>query len=244
MSNKSSKYTFRNGVSDSIPIGLGYLSVSFGFGIAAATGGMSPLVALIISLTNMTSAGQVAGVGVILAAGSLLEMALTQLTINLRYSLMSISLSQKLDSSFSFIHRAICGFGMTDEIFAVASSKKGSICPKYMYGLIILPYISWSLGTVLGAVAGSLLPDSLKNALGIAIFGMFIAIVLPDAKKSFGVALASLISAAISCALYYIPVFSSIGSGFSIIICSVIASAIVAILCPIKDEEEEVHGNE
>jgi predicted branched-subunit amino acid permease len=237
MSNSTSPYTFRNGISDSIPIGLGYLSVSFGFGVAAATGGLSPLIAIIISLTNMTSAGQVAGVAVMMAAGGLVEMALTQLTINLRYSLMSISLSQKLDASFSLIHRAICGFGITDEIFAVASSKKGSIGPRYLYGLILLPYLSWSLGTVLGALAGSLLPDALKNALGIAIFGMFIAIVLPDAKKSLGVALASLISAAISCALYYIPVFSSIGSGFSIIICALIASAVVAALCPIKDEE-------
>lgn len=237
MTKGSSKYTFRNGISDSIPIGLGYLSVSFGFGIVATTAGMSPLVAIIISLVNMTSAGQVAGVGVIMAAGGLLEMALTQLTINLRYSLMSISLSQKLDSSFHFLHRALCGFGITDEIFAVASSKKGSVGPRYMYGLILLPYLAWSLGTILGALAGSLLPDSLKNALGIAIFGMFIAIVLPDAKKSLGVALAALISAAISCALYYIPVFSSVGSGFSIIICALIASAIVAALCPIPDEE-------
>ena len=244
MSNKPSKYTFRNGVSDSIPIGLGYLSVSFGFGVAAASGGLSPLIAIIISLTNMTSAGQVAGVGVIMAMGGLVEMALTQLTINLRYSLMSISLSQKLDSSFHLIHRAICGFGMTDEVFAVASSKKGSIGPKYMYGLIFLPYLSWSLGTVLGALAGSLLPASLKSALGIAIFGMFIAIVLPDAKKSLGVALTSLISAAISCALYYIPIFSSIGSGFSIIICVLAASALVAALYPIKDEEEEVSAHE
>lgn len=241
MSNKPSKYTFRNGLSDSVPIGLGYLSVSFGFGVAAVTGGLSPLMAIIISLTNMTSAGQVAGVSVILAAGGLIEMALTQLTINLRYSLMSISLSQKLDSSFRFIHRAICGFGMTDEVFAVASSKRGSIGPKYMYGLILLPYLCWSLGTVLGAVAGSLLPDSLKNALGIAIFGMFVAIVLPDAKKRLGVALASLVSAAISCALYYIPVFSSIGSGFAIIICAMIASAIVAIIFPVKEEEDTVN---
>ena len=244
MSHQSSSYTFRNGISDSIPIGLGYLSVSFGFGVAAASGGLSPLIAIIISLTNMTSAGQLAGVGVILAAGSLVEMALTQLTINLRYSLMSISLSQKLDSSFRFFHRAICGFGMTDEIFAVASSKKGSIGPRYMYGLILLPYLCWSLGTTLGALAGSFLPDSLKSALGIAIFGMFVAIVLPEAKKSLGVALASLISALISCALYYIPIFSSIGSGFSIIICSVIASAIVAALCPIKEEDEEVAAHE
>ena len=243
MTKNLSKYTFKEGLSDSVSIGLGYLSVSFGFGIAAATGGLSPLIALLISLTNMTSAGQVAGVGVILAAGSLLEMALTQLTINLRYSLMSISLSQKLDRSFNFLHRAICGFGMTDEIFAVASSKKGNICPRYMYGLIVMPYVCWSLGTILGAVAGSLMPDPLKNALGIAIFGMFVAIVLPDAKKSLGVALAAAISGVISCLIYYLPIFSVVGSGFSIIICSVIASAIVAAVCPVADEEE-VEENE
>lgn len=244
MSNKPSVYTFHNGITDSIPIALGYLSVAIGFGISAVTGGMSPIIALLISLTNMTSAGQVAGVGVILAAGSLLEMALTQLTINLRYSLMSISLSQKLDQSFNFFHRVLCGFGITDEIFAVSSSKKGSICPKYMYGLILLPYIFWSLGTIIGAVAGSLLPDPLKNALGIAIFGMFVAIVLPEAKKSLGVALAAAISGIISCVLYYVPIFSSIGSGFSIIICALVASAIVSIIHPIADGEEEVLDNE
>ena len=244
MSDKLSKYTFKNGISDSIPIALGYLAVSVGFGVSAVNGGLSPIIALIISLTNMTSAGQVAGVGVILAAGSLIEMALTQLTINLRYSLMSLSLSQKLDSGFNFLHRALCGFGMTDEVFAVASSKKGNVGPKYMYGLILMPYIFWSLGTLIGALAGSLLPDPLKNALGIAIFGMFVAIVLPDAKKSLGVALAAAISGVISCVLYYLPIFSSIGSGFSIIICSLIASAIVAAVHPIADEEEEVADNE
>jgi len=157
---------------------------------------------------------------------------------------MSISLSQKLDSGFNFLHRALCGFGITDEIFAVASSKKGSVGPKYMYGLILLPYIFWSLGTIIGGLAGSLLPDPLKNALGIAIFGMFVAIVLPDAKKSIGVALAAAISGIISCVLYYLPIFSSIGSGFSIIICSLIASAIVSLIHPIADEEEEVPDNE
>ena len=244
MSNKPSVYTFHNGITDSIPIALGYLSVSIGFGISAATAGMSPIIAILISLTNMTSAGQVAGVGVILAAGSFIEMALTQLTINLRYSLMSISLSQKLDSNFNFFHRAVCGFGITDEIFAVASSKKGSVGPKYMRGLIFMPYICWTLGTVIGALAGSLLPVPLKNALGIAIFGMFVAIVLPDAKKSLGISLAAAISGLISCVLYYVPIFSSIGSGFSIIICALIASAIVSILHPIADEEEGVHDNE
>ena len=235
---------FLKGLSDGLPIGLGYFSVAFGFGIMAVGAKISSFFAWLISASNMTSAGQVAGVGVILAAGSLLEMALTQLTINLRYSLMSISLSQKLDQSFNFFHRVLCGFGITDEIFAVSSSKKGSICPKYMYGLILLPYIFWSLGTIIGAVAGSLLPDPLKNALGIAIFGMFVAIVLPDAKKSLGVALAAAISGIISCVLYYVPIFSSIGSGFSIIICALVASAIVSIIHPIADGEEEVPDNE
>lgn len=243
MSDKSSKYTFKNGISDSVPIALGYLAVSIGFGISAVNDGLSPIIAIIISLTNMTSAGQVAGVGVILAAGSLVEMALTQLTINLRYSLMSISLSQKLDRGFNFFNRAICGFGITDEIFAVASSKPENVCPKYMYGLIIPPYIFWSLGTIIGALAGSILPEAMKNALGIAIYGMFVAIVLPYAKKSLGIALAAAISGAISCTLYYIPVFSSVGNGFSIIICAIVASAIVAVIHPIADEEE-VQSNE
>lgn len=237
--NTENSSLFKNGLKDGIPIALGYLSVSFGFGITAVNGGISPLAAVLISLTNLTSAGQVAGVGVILALGSLLEMALTQLTINIRYFLMSISLSQKLDKSFTLPHRLLASFGITDEVFGVASSKREPLRPIYMYGLILLPFIGWSLGTLLGAVAGNILPTAINKALGIAIYGMFVAIVLPPAKRDRGVLVSSLIAIAVSLCLAFIPLFSFITSGFAIILSALVAAFIAALIFPIKDEEEE-----
>jgi predicted branched-subunit amino acid permease len=151
---------------------------------------------------------------------------------------MSISLSQKLDCTFTPIHRALAGFGMTDEIFAVASSKTDPVGPRYMYGLIFFPYICWSLGTLLGAVAGNILPGSVKAALGIAIFGMFVAIVVPPAKKSRGIATAALLASAFSCCLRFIPVFSAVTQGFSIIICGVLAAGCAALFFPVADEPD------
>ena len=225
-------YTYRDGLREGIPIGLGYLSVAFGFGITAVSRGIPALISIIISLTNLTSAGQVAGVAVIAASGSLIEMAATQLVINLRYALMSISLSQKLDDTFSPVRRAIAGFGITDEIFAVASSKEGPVGPGYMYGLISLPALCWTCGTALGALAGNILPAPIKDALGIAIFGMFIAIVVPVAKHSLGVTVAAGISAALSCLLHFTPVLKEIPEGFAIIICAVLAALAAALLFP------------
>ena len=237
--NKHNKELFTCGLKDGIPIALGYLSVSFGFGIQAVNSGLSPFAAVLISLTNLTSAGQVAGLGVIIALGTLLEMALTQFTINIRYFLMSLSLSQKLDKSFTLPHRLLASFGITDEIFGVASSKRDPVKPIYMYGLILLPFIGWSLGTLLGAIAGNILPDAIKNALGIAIYGMFVAIVLPPAKRDKGISVASLISIAVSLTLAFVPLFSFITSGFAIIIAALVAAVVAAIFFPIKNEEEE-----
>lgn len=230
---------YGRGLLDGLPIGLGYLSVSFSFGISAVNGGLSPLAAVLISLTNLTSAGQVAGLGIILAEGSLLEMALTQLVINIRYLLMSLSLSQRLDGSFTLRHRLLAAFGITDEIFGVASSRKEPLVPRYMYGLFLLPIVGWTLGTLLGAVAGNILPDDLKHALGIAIYGMFVAIVVPPAREHRGVLLGVAVSIAISCLLAFVPIFSFITSGFSIIIAALLAALLAAWLFPIPDEKEE-----
>lgn len=230
---------YGRGLLDGLPIGLGYLSVSFSFGISAVNGGLSPLAAVLISLTNLTSAGQVAGLGIILAEGSLLEMALTQLVINIRYLLMSLSLSQRLDGSFTLRHRLLAAFGITDEIFGVASSRKEPLVPRYMYGLFLLPIVGWTLGTLLGAVAGNILPDDLKHALGIAIYGMFVAIVVPPAREHHGVLLGVAVSVAISCLLAFVPIFSFITSGFSIIIAALLAALLAAWLFPIPDEKEE-----
>lgn len=236
---KRKDLTFKNGIIDGIPIGLGYLSVSFGFGIMAFNIGLSILQALSISVTNVTSAGQVAGLTIISAGGTLLEMALTQLVINMRYALMGISLTQKLDGSFNTFHRLITSFCITDEVFAVASTKGKKITPKYMYGLILIPFIGWSAGTFLGAAAGNMLPALICNALGIAIYGMFIAIIIPPACENRAVLIAVVTAVALSCIIYYVPFFNFISSGFSIIICAVIASAFCAYLKPIEEAEDE-----
>ncbi|MBQ1946984.1 MAG: AzlC family ABC transporter permease [Clostridia bacterium] len=222
------------GLKRGIPIALGYLSVSFGFGIFASGSGLMPLEAILISMTNLTSAGQKAGVDVIATGGTLIEMIVTQLVINLRYSLMGISLTQKLNGKFTLWKRLLLSMGITDEIFAVASSEKENISPVYMLGLMTLPYVGWTMGTALGAFAGNVLPAALTEALGLALYSMFIAIIVPPAKKDKGILLACVIAAVLSCILFYIPIISQ---GFAIILCAVIAAALMAILHPVKHGE-------
>ncbi len=237
---------FLKGIKDGIPIALGYFSVSFGFGILAVSLGLTVLQAVGISASNLTSAGQVAGVGIIAAGGSIVEMILTQLVINIRYSLMGISLSQKLDDGFTTTQRLIVSFGITDEIFAVAYSQREKIRAVYMYGLIIISFIGWTGGTLLGGVAGAVLPVSLTNAMGIMLYGMFLAIIIPAAKTEKGALVTIIIASAISIAFKYAwPVlvsnlgFPVISDGIAVIISAIIAAAISAWLFPIKDEEEE-----
>lgn len=235
----NNKNTYLHGLTDGIAIALGYLAVSFSVGIQAANVGIPVIWALIISMTNLTSAGQAAGIGIIGAGGSLIEIAAAQLTINSRYFLMSLSLSQRLAPKYGIVNRLISSFGITDEIFAVASSKPYPVTPKYMYGLITLPYIGWALGTLLGAVAGSLLPNLITAALGVMLYGMFIAIVVPPAKKMPRLLAVIVPAIVISCILYYVPAFGFISGGFSIIISTVIAAALGAILFPIETEDPE-----
>ena len=233
MENKS----FAMGIRDGVPICLGYLSVSFAFGIFATGQGLSILEALLISMFNVTSAGQLAAVPIIVSLGSFIELALTQLIINLRYALMSVSLSQKFGKSISIPDRFLIAFVNTDEVFAVASGKNGFVGRRYMFGLILTPYLGWSLGTLIGAIAGNILPAIIVSALGIAIYGMFIAIVTPVAVGSLKDALCVLSAIALSCMFYYVPLFSAIPSGFVIIITAVLVSAFFALVAPIPDEE-------
>ncbi len=230
--------SFRMGIRDGLPIALGYLSVSFAFGIFATDAGLSIYEALLISMLNVTSAGQLAAVPIIASMGSFVELALTQLVINLRYALMSVSLSQKLGPSIKMRDRFVISFVNTDEVFAVSSGKSGRVGKKYMYGLILTPYIGWSLGTLLGAVAGNILPALVISALGIAIYAMFTAIVIPFARSGLKPFLCVAVAAAISLALFYIPLFSSVASGFKIIITAVLTSLIFAFVAPIEDKED------
>lgn len=232
------KNKFIQGIKDGIPIGLGYLSVSFAFGIFAIESGLTVWQTLLISMLNVTSAGQLAGVPIIAGGGTLIEMAVSQLVINARYALMSVSLSQKLSKSVSLFDRFIISFVNTDEVFAVSSAKKGSVGKSYLYGLILTPYFGWSCGTLIGAAAGNILPASVISALGIAIYGMFVAIVMPVIKENKNTLLCVLVAVLLSCMFSFIPLLSKIPSGFSIIICAVLASGLFAIVAPVEVEEE------
>ena len=231
------KSNFFKGIYHGIPIALGYLSVSFGFGILAVKSGLSILSAAVISITNLTSAGQVAGVGIIATGGTIMEMILTQLIINIRYALMALSLSQKLDGSFTTSKRLIASYGITDEIFAVASSQPKLITPAYMYGLIAISFLGWSSGTIIGAVAGEFLPVSITNAMGIVLYGMFLAIIIPPARKERSVLVVVSVAAGLSIMFKYL--LPTLSSGFAIIISALVASAFGALLFPVEDKEAE-----
>lgn len=229
---------FTKGIKDGIPIALGYFSVSIAFGLMAVEAGCTWVEAMLISLTNLTSAGQFAGVTVLAHMGTYIEMALTQLVINSRYALMGISLSQKVNARFKGIWRVILGFAITDEIFAVAIGQEGELSRRYFAGLAIIPIIGWTSGTIVGAVLGNIMPEIITSALGVALYGMFIAVVVPKARENMHVLAVVITAVAISVALRYIPVFSGISAGFAIIICAVIASAAGAVFFPVKEDEQ------
>lgn len=233
------KYTdFKKGISDGIPICLGYFSVSLALGVAAVHGGLSWLEAVMVSFFNLTSAGQKAGLDIIIAGGTLIEIALSQLLINARYALMGISLSQKLEKDFSPLYRAILGFAITDEIFAVASGNK-IISRAYMAGLAVLPIVGWSSGTLVGALLGSVLPLAIQSALGVALYGMFIAIFIPDTKQEHSVLCVVVIAIICSSMMYWLPVLRNVSSGFAVIICTLVAATLGAIIFPREEEEDD-----
>ncbi len=232
------KNNFTEGLKDGIPIAIGYLSVSFSIGIMVLSSGLSVFQGAFMSLTNVTSAGQFAGLAVIASGGTILELILTQLIINLRYALMSLSLSQKLSEKITLWQRMVIAFANTDEIFAVAMNHNKSLTFSYMLGLQSLPIIGWTSGTVLGAVAGQVLPDAVSSALNVALYGMFIAIVVPVAVKLRPVLIVAMLAALFSCMIYYIPMFSGISTGTSIIICTILASAIGAVVFPVSHEKD------
>ncbi len=229
---------FKRGIQDGIPIGLGYFAVSFTFGMMAVSGGLTAWQAVLISLTNLTSAGQFAGLGIIVAGGSMWEMALTQLVINLRYCLMSFSLSQKLEKNISTGHRLAVAFGVTDEIFGVSASQEGRLSPWYNYGVMSMAIPGWTLGTLVGAVLGNVLPGFLVSALNVAIYGMFLAVIIPPAKKNKSVLGVVIGAMAISTVFAVVPVLNKVSSGFVIIITTLIVAGLAAHFSPIPEEKE------
>ena len=228
---------FLKGARLGMPIALGYIPVSFSFGMLAVQNGIPAWAAIVISMTNLTSAGQFAGIGLMIHPGQYIQMLISQITINVRYSFMSISIGQKADSRFRGIYRWLLGFFITDEIFAVAT-KEDEIKRSYFAGLATLPYFGWALGTFIGAILGNVLPDRLMSALSVAIYGMFVAVVVPEMKKARPVLIVVIIAILLSCLFYYVPLLSKISSGITITIVAISAAFIGSIFFPVKDETD------
>lgn len=227
---------FKAGVKHGIPICLGYIPVSFTFGLMAVSAGIPKWTAILISLTNLTSAGQFAGITLISAGTAYFELGLTVFIINLRYMLMSLSISQKIDRKINTLQRMLFSFGITDETYVVASLQPNKLTSSYLFGLISMPIFGWNLGTILGVFISDLLPLTLQNAMGIALYGMFIALIVPPARKERKILVIIMIAVAIMCMFRYISIFSGISSGFRIIISSVVAAAVGAYFFPNKEE--------
>ena len=233
------KQEFLEGIRDGLPICFGYFSVSMAFGLTAVLSGIPIGAAVMISLTNLTSAGQFAGMNLIASHGALIEIALTTLIINIRYFLMSISVSQKVEQKMSMKERLAVSFGITDEIFAVSMQRDHDLTSAYMAGLILTPVIGWTSGTFVGAVATSFMPPVLSNALGIALYGMFIAVIVPPARDQKNVLFAVALAIIASVACKYLPVIRNLSSGWTIILITIVVCLIAAWLFPVEESEGE-----
>lgn len=231
---------FKKGMRDGIPIGLGYLAVSFSLGVAARSAGLTAFQGFIASLLNNASAGEFAGFTVIAANASYLEMALMTLVANARYLLMSCALSQKFAPDASLKHRLLVGYDVTDEIFGITIARPGVLNPYYTYGAIVVAAPCWACGTAIGVTAGNLLPLRVVSALGVALFGMFLAVIIPPARKNRIVAIFVLISFLASYAASNLPYISQFSSGTRTIVLTILISAAAAALFPVKEKEEDV----
>ncbi len=228
---------YKKGLETGIPVGLGYFSVSFGFGAMAIAQGLKALDATLISATNLTSAGQFAGLTLIVAMGTLWEMIMTQVVINSRYSLMSIALAQRMGERIGFLPRLLIAYFNTDEIFALAMARTEPLTVPFMLGLGTLPFLGWTGGTLMGALAGSVLPADIRAALGVMLYGMFIAIVVPPAKQEKPVLITVILALTASCLFAWVPALQNVSAGISIVICTVAAAAAAAAIFPVADEE-------
>lgn len=229
---------FKTGLRRGFPVGVGYFSVSFGFGALAAVQGIRALDATLISLTNVTSAGQFAGLTLIAAGATLWEMVLTMIVVNSRYALMSLAIGQRLGPEVGFLPRMAVAFFNTDEIFALVMAERMQLTPSFVVGVGLLPVLGWAGGTLLGALAGAALPMALRTALGVMLYGMFIAVVAPVARRERPVLIAVILALICSCLFAWVPGLREVSSGVSIVVCTVAASAVCAVLFPVSDDEE------
>ena len=234
------KGEFLDGMRLGMPICIGYFSVSFGFGAMAVAKGLQAWVATLISATNLTSAGQQAGLTVLTAGTGLLDMilsmVLTQLVINSRYGLMSLALGQRFGPSVGTGPRLMAAFFNTDEVFALSMSRKGQLTPWFFLGAGTVAAIGWISGTAAGAVAGSLLPEEIRAVLGVMLYGMFIAIVVPQARQEKPVLFNVGLALVFSCLFQWVPVLRDVDDGLVIVICTVAAATLTSLIFPIKEE--------
>ena len=224
------------GMKAGMPVCIGYFSVSFGFGAMAIAQGLQVLHAVLISATNLTSAGQFAGLTVIAAGAALIEMVLTQLVINSRYALMSLALGPRFGPSVSTGKRLLCAFFNTDEVFALGMARGQQLTASYFLGAGTVAAIGWVGGTAMGALAGSVLPLSVRAALGVMLYGMFIAIVVPQAREEKPILLSVVLALVFSCLFAWVPGLKEISAGLAIVLCTVAAAAICALVCPVDEE--------
>ncbi len=229
------KNDFLQGVKDGFPICLGYFSVSMAFGLTAVLSGLPIWSAILMSLTNLTSAGQFAGANILTENGTFIELAITTLIINIRYFLMSLSVSQKAEQKMTVRERLAISFGITDEVFAVSMQRSSDLSSVYMAGLIITPVLGWTFGTAVGAVASQFMPQLLTNSMGIALYGMFIAIIIPPARENHKITFAIILSIILSVIFTQLP----ISGGWSIIIITILVSSVAATLFPVKTDAAE-----
>lgn len=234
---------FQDGMKDGLPIALGYFPVSMTFGMLAAKYGLQAWCPILISLTSFTGTGQFMGIDLIYQAATFVEIAVTILLINIRYFLMSLSLLQKLPSDFTMKRKLLIAFGVTDENYAVAMQQPDKLTFSYLLGIIFVSYIGWGSGTAFGTIVTDFLPASLIASFGIAIYGMFLAIIIPAAMDNRPILLIVIGATIMSCLAKVLPVVKDLGNGWILIICGVVTSAIGAWLAPMEDdfdEDEEV----
>lgn len=228
---------FLSGCRRSLPIALGYFPVSFSFGVFVASSGLPLGLATLISITNLTSSGQFAGVSLMLVQASYMETALTLLMINARYFLMSLSLSQKIDQKMSTLERMVISFGITDETFSLASLEQQTLSFPFMAGFILIPIIGWTSGTLAGETLTNLLPASLQSAMGLALYGMFLAIIIPASSKSRAIGEVVVLAAVLSTLMYVFPLFQGLSNGFQLIIATLLAALYGAWRYPVEEKE-------
>lgn len=232
---------FRRGMRDGLPIGLGYFAVSFSLGIAVKNAGMTPFQGFLASLLCNASAGEYAAFTLIAANASYLELALVTFIANARYLLMSFALSQRMKPGVLLRHRLILAFDLTDELFGITIAHPGYANPNYTYGAICTAAPFWATGTALGCIAGNLLPLQLVSALSVALYGMFLAVIIPPAKKDPVIAGLILICFAASYGASRVPALLTLSSGTRTILLTVLISAAAAILFPKNTKEDDTH---